>query len=292
MTHSVDSLHPGNTCPDGGKTRSRVWFITSFNDPLVHFDNATYECWVDDATEEGKYHFHQVIVFPNQVYFNTIKKGYPTAKIMKPIKDVFACINYCEANTNGKKTGFQELGERPKNTRFKTVGELMQCTDVQDLDWKQYNTWQKIQSAPHKIKRGEWKKDVTVIYICGPSSIGKSEKIEELMDDEGVEEFEEVKHAGDFWLGVVDGKGACVYDDWRDSHMSASEFINFIDYRIHSLNIKGGSVKNNYDHIFISTVQRPEDIYKNLTGEPREQWMRRLWIINMYDDQHISDDAI
>lgn len=285
MTQTDDSLHSGNTCPEcSPRTRSRAWFITSFNDPLQHFDNAKYECWCDDETEKGDYHFHQTIVFENQIYFNTIKKKYPTAHIQKPWKDVYHCIKYCEKTEETHKTNFQEIGQRPVDTRFKTVGELKECKDPELLDWKQYNTWTKIQSAPQKIKRGEWKKDVKVFYICGPSGIGKSEKIEELLDEQNISEFEEVKHAGEFWLGIVDGKGTCVYDDWRDSHMTASEFINFIDYRIHSLNIKGGSVKNNYNYIFISTVQRPENIYRNLTGEPREQWMRRMNIINLYKD--------
>lgn len=211
-------------------------------------------------------------------------------KLSKKILSYHAHVEICRGSPKQnidyiEKNGeiLDEWGERP-HQGITSVGELREIKDPNDLDWKMYNTWTKIQNAPQKIKRGQWKKDVKVFYICGPSGIGKSDKIEELLDEQNIDEFEEVKHAGEFWLGIVDGKGACVYDDWRDSHMTASEFINFIDYRIHSLNIKGGSVKNNYDYIFISTVQRPENIYRNLTGEPREQWMRRMEIVNLYKD--------
>lgn len=113
--------------------------------------------------------------------------------------------------------------------------------------------------------------------------------IEKIIADEKIEEFEEVKHIGDFWQGIVDGTGACVYDDWRDSHLKASEFINFIDYRIHNLNIKGGNVKNKYNIIIISTVQDPNQIYSSLEGEPRKQWLRRMNIIDMNNNFDVND---
>ena len=66
--------------------------------------------------------------------------------------------------------------------------------------------------------------------------------------------------------------------------MSASEFIQFIDYNKHRLNIKCGSVQNNYTTIIITTVQDPEYIYEKLTrnnDEPKKQWMRRINIIHI-----------
>ena len=119
--------------------------------------------------------------------------------------------------------------------------------------------------------------------------------IEEIIHKENVEEFDEVKHVNDFWDGVVDGEGTCVYDDWRDSHMKASEFINFIDYRSHNLNVKGGSVRNNYNLIIISTTQNPEMIYNSLGDEPKKQWLRRMEIIHTEDDgrdEEIPDDCL
>lgn len=146
MTHSIDSLHSGNTSTEC-RVRSRVWFITSFNDELKHFDNAKFECWCDDLTEDNKYHFHQVIVFQNQVYFKTIKKVYPTANIQKPKSDVYKCIQYIKGEIHDErkvKSNYQSIGEEPKNTRFKTVADLKECKEPDLLDWKQYNTYQKI----------------------------------------------------------------------------------------------------------------------------------------------------
>ena len=63
--------------------------------------------------------------------------------------------------------------------------------------------------------------------------------------------------------------------------MRASEFINFIDYNIHPMNKKGGSVQNRFSTIIITSIQSPESIYTNMDGEPRKQWMRRIETVQM-----------
>lgn len=109
------------------------------------------------------------------------------------------------------------------------------------------------------------------------------------MRERGIDEFDEIKHIGEFWHGITDGEGCAVYDDYRDSHMKASEFINFIDYNKHQLNIKGGSVTNSYNLIIITSIQRINEIYYTIPYEAREQWIRRVSIVDMYTiDTHID----
>lgn len=177
-----------------------------------------------------------------------------------------------------------ERGNEPHQGSTISAKELMQVQKVEDVeDWHMVNTYIKLKQQPHKQKVSEWKKDVKVIYIEGPSGIGKSNRAQEILEENKVEEFEEVKHTGEFWNGCVDGRGAAVYDDFRDSHMSASEFINFIDYRVHNLNVKGGSVRNNYNLIIITSIQELEELYRNVPQEAREQWMRRIERIHLPD---------
>ena len=49
--------------------------------------------------------------------------------------------------------------------------------------------------------------------------------------------------------------------------MKASEFINFIDYNAHDMNIKGSHVRNKFECIFITSTQNPEQIYGNYNLE-------------------------
>lgn len=90
-----------------------------------------------------------------------------------------------------------------------------------------------------------------------------------------------VKYVNSFWQGVGNAKIA-IYDDFRDSHMHPSEFINFIDYNKHTINIKGGEKQNEYSLIIITSVQDPHYIYMGMKDdEPRRQWLRRMTIVDM-----------
>lgn len=298
MTQAEHTSSSGNTkTQTREKTRSRKYFITFWEKgyPRELPDKARYMCTCEDETKTGKWHGHAFIYFKNPVAMSRIKKLFgDTAHLEYPMKNS-DCIDYV-LNKNSKKHDFQEFGKRPMNNGITMkVYELKNCNEPDELDWYLYNTWYRLHNEPKKIKVNDWKKNIKVYYIWGKSKTGKSDMVEEILRKENVEEFEEVKHINQFWDGIINGYGACVYDDWRDSHMKASEFINFIDYRTHNLNIKGGSVRNNYNLIIISTVQDPEMIYNSLGDEPKKQWLRRMEIIHTIDDgrdEKIPDDCI
>ena len=168
-----------------------------------------------------------------------------------------------------------ERGEKPHQGQALTVGDLMEIDDPKCLSWNQLHVWNQLH--PQKIKKSEWHKDVKVYYIYGPSGIGKSLKAQELADDE----FDEVKFVNGFYVGISDGTGCCIYDDFRPSQMPAAEFINFIDYNVHNLNVKGGNVKNKYTKIIITSIISPHLIYNNMPEEAKQQWLRRIECINL-----------
>lgn len=200
-----------------------------------------------------------------------------------------------------KSTQIYENGQASFRGNINTIGQLKKITDINDVPPQHFNTWNKVKNT--KIKLTEWHKKIKVIYIyCKDSGIGKSYLINKVMNWNKFEEFDEVKHVGEFWHGINGDEvnGVAVYDDFRDSDMKASEFINFIDYNIHNLNYKHGSAKNKYSLIIITSIQNPYDLYKNVHGEPRKQWIRRLKIIdlskiitnndNIHNHEQIHDD--
>lgn len=215
-------------------------------------------------------------------------------RLSKKILDFHAHIEICKGSPQDNIAYIRKDGEildeqgREPHQGFHTVGELKNVQEPDELDWREYNTWLKIRSSPKKVKTSEWGKDVRVYYVQGPSGCGKSNFVANMLETEGVDEFEEIKHVGEFWHGIVDGEGVAVYDDFRDSHMSASEFINFIDYRTHNLNVKGGSFRNRYTKIFITSVQDIDDIYKGVNGEPRLQWLRRITAYRFESDRFVE----
>ena len=63
--------------------------------------------------------------------------------------------------------------------------------------------------------------------------------------------------------------------------MKPNDFIKFIDYNRHGLNIKGGSVMNNYELIIITSIFHPNKIYSGINEESKQQWLRRMEIIDL-----------
>jgi Cdc6-like AAA superfamily ATPase len=148
------------------------------------------------------------------------------------------------------------------------------------------------------IKISDYYKDVKVYYIYGDSGTGKTEQainmIKKLIEDKvvEVETISEVKYINGFWIGIdINTIGEiALYDDFRDDHMNVSEFINFIDYNIHNMNIKNGCIKNKFKYIFITSIQSPYEIYKNyIDNEPKIQWLRRIHKI-IYKDKKIINN--
>jgi len=121
-------------------------------------------------------------------------------------------------------------------------------------------------------------KHVKVYYISGRSGIGKTRFAHFLI---GNYKFDSVKYENGFWIGVSGAVTVCLYDDWRDSHMTASEFIHFIDYNKQIMNVKGSFRVNNYLIIIITSIQPLETIYKDAPAEDRAQWTRRIREIHL-----------
>lgn len=247
-------------------------------------DKAIYMCTCEDTTKDGKYHGHAYIYYKNPVAMSRIKKLFGNDCHCEKPRKSSECKDYVLRAEGTRKHDFQEFGECPLDVGMSaTVRELKQIETPDDLPWMMHNTWKKIHETVEPIKITDWyKPEVKVTYIWGPSGTEKTRRVfEDIIDKYGMEaKIDEVKHVDNFWHGVSNKTDIAIYDDFRDSHMKASEFINFIDYYRHILNVKGGSMRNNYKHIYITSVQDPYEIYRNMSGdEPMKQWIRRMEII-------------
>lgn len=285
-SETMTSQTPNNTNNNGVCFRSRAFLFTlnevdkyeDFKECFLKLKSMDYFLASKEiAPSTGHEHIHIYIHFESNY------------KLSKKILSFGAHIDIQKYGSPNqiikyvKKDGdiLDEIGKEP-HQGFHTVKDLQNIENPEDLKWNEFNIWSKIKNAPKKIKKGEWHKNIKVYWICGPSGIGKSNYAEEIFEKSDFEEMEEIKYSNGFYNGVVDGKGLCIYDDFRDSHMSASEFINFIDYRVHNMNVKGGNIKNNYEIIIITSIQKPDQIYRNCTEEFKEQWLRRIEIIDLY----------
>jgi len=280
MTHKYDTQVTGNTTTVTFRARSfqlTLHNIDEYESVKGYLTEAKIFKYLiscmENCPKTDKKHIH--------IYVH-----YSGPKVLSPKKCGSAHIEKCRGSPKQnieyiKKDGniLDEIGEIPSQGVIMTVGELRKIKNPDELHWKMHNTWTKIQNENQKIKVADWGKNVKVYYISGPPGVGKTEKAKTLIlenKDKYGDEFNLVKFDGKFWNGAQSNSKVAVYDDFRDSHMPASEFIQFIDYNRQLMNIKGGSCKNDYELIILTSVIPLKNIYKNVPDEPRNQWERRI----------------
>lgn len=278
----------GNTSRCCAKRRNYIITFWTKEYPKELPTNVTYLATCEDTTKKGKYHGHAFIYFKNPCGLKSVKKLFGNDCHVEIPSNNEDCINYILDKTK-RKHNFQEYGIRPMNNGIKrTIKELKTIDNPDNLDWRQFNIWQKINDIKnHEIDDiDEVHKEIKVYYIQGPSGCGKTERAKQIIREYKKEHPDYkinfyLKYENGFYNGATGAKIGC-YDDFRDSHMKASEFINLIDYNKHVMNIKGGSVMNNYELLIITSIQPLDELYKNIGAEPAKQWTRRVEVINMY----------
>lgn len=255
--------------------------LNNTNNPLKTFTNKIRYIisGIELCPTTNNTHYQTYILFHKKIDLNVLKHYFPTSHIEVAKGNPFQNKKYCEKDNNL----FIEWGNPPNPGKKKyTADEIknMTTTDIIEnipiMQQRAYFSARDILS--NDIDINNIFKKVKVYFISGDSSIGKSTKITPQIVNEHKDEYgtivNHVKCINGFWTGIGTSKIA-IYDDWRDSDMTPREFINFIDYQSHIMNIKGGCHRNKYELIIINSIQQLGDIYKN-SKEPRRQWERRI----------------
>lgn len=282
MTSLETTSHAsGNTMPSACVFKARSFLITlnevdkyeSLKTLLTSLKSMDYFLSAEEvAPTTGHKHMHIYVHFNN------------TYKLNQKIIKIGAHIDICKGSPQQnikyvKKDGnvIDEIGEPPQQGGLR-VKDLKELDSPDELDWKQYNTYMKIHEND-EMDVDDMHKEIVVYYISGPSGVGKTQRAKQIIrenSDKYGTKVSIVKYESNFWHGVGSGRNVAIYDDFRDSHMKPSEFINFIDYNRHYMNVKGGNCINDYKLIIITSVQPLENIYMNVSDEPRKQWVRRI----------------
>lgn len=233
---------------------------------------------LEKAPTTGHKHIHFYCQYNKPV--DIYKSKIPEVRIDKCRGSAQQNIDYIKKVKEPEKAGeiIFEKGT-PKHKGGPTIKELreMPKEERENLPGCYINIVNKLNAEEAKdIPIDGFAKNVEAYYIWGPSGIGKTNMARKMIKEKGFSTFNLIKFDGNFWAGTKEQEGAALYDDFRDSHMKPSEFINLIDYNIQLMNVKGGGHKNLYTYIIITSVQDPEEIYKNVEGEPRRQWLRRF----------------
>lgn len=302
-TLAMATSAPGNTNGSQTSTKARAYLMTlhqrerwdDLYDYLSCLESCSYIlCCEHDGPSEPHYHVYCQFKTPMHLSVNRLCGAHVEVCMGSAQQN----IRYCKAlddkhlSLGVKSRVVQEDGKpRLRGGCSITVAQAREMSkeDVDALPLALGMMVNKIQSKPKPVDLRKWFKQLTVVYIEGPSGIGKSKYAMELCVQKDLFEVDMVKYQDGFWHNVSGDTTTCIYDDWRPSHMSASEFIAFIDYNRHPLNVKGGTMTNNYEFIVITSVIPLNDIYRDLPEEPRRQWERRVTKITLYPKDLVNE---
>lgn len=289
------------------QTKSSRNFILTLNEKTLEFYADIYHYLVTLAglvyilvTEHlgtGNKHYHIYVQYQNskklslrKLYGAHVEKCFGSAQ-----KNIAYLMAQDEKHIDEGVTALKIAEQGKPNLKGDySVETLLEIQDKRDLtDYRMYNTWKKVHEEEEAdLDIDDIAKNVEVYWIQGPSGIGKTNKAKEIVREKADKYGRKVnfiKYENTFYLGVGNAKVA-IYDDFRDSHMYPSEFINLIDYNKHYMNVKNGAKLNKYELIIITSVQKINNIYRKMNDleEPQKQWLRRVNVINMYPPEPVS----
>lgn len=226
--------------------------------------------------DSGKEHYHIYVEFcMTTILTKKTVLNQHIDKVKSQIQGEDYCTKDCEI--------VERIGEPARQGVKYTFDDFRKTADPSDIPVFYFRTWTQIRQFNQSMTKSlVYKPGIKVFYIWGDSGVGKTSYVMDQLKDEDA--FDRVKHENGFWTGVSIDTSVKIawYDDFRDSHMPPSEFIHFIDYYANNMNIKGTHVLNHYTTIYITSVQPPQELYRNMTlEEPRKQWLRRMEILHL-----------
>ena len=243
-------------------------------------------------------HYHIAVQYENSIKLSA--KFLHGAHNEAAEKSIQANIRYCKCEDKKHKALgvtyelIDEKGTMKARGGDYSIKHLREINDPDELpDYRMLNTWKRLkEEEAYDIDDDDLdRKNIKVFYIQGPSGIGKTELAKKILrDNKHIDtKSNKVKFQDGFWHGVGNAK-KCLYDDFRSGDMKAKEFVQFIDYNSNIMNVKGGTKINNYNLIIITSVEPLDEIYRNVIGEPREQWVRRITVIDLYNTKNLEKE--
>lgn len=122
----------------------------------------------------------------------------------------------------------------------------------------------------------QFEKKIEIYFITSYTGFGKLDYAKTILLNHHCLDHELVKYHCGKWYGVINGSGACIYDNFNDDDIPIDEFLNFIDIVPHDLNVNNKSVLNNYNLIIFTSTFPFESFYYNIRNPELKQKFQKL----------------
>lgn len=299
-------------------------FQLTFNNPNKHkncsheaikkaldkWESIIYWCMCDEIGESNTPHTHLYMQLKNPIYFNSIKKVFPTAHIEEAKGTAEENRNYIrkegkwenteKEHTNLKET-FEEYGVIPigGQGRRNDLANLYQMikdgySNVEILEINPDNILHLTHIDKARLEilsnryKAERRTDLLVTYVSGPTGYGKSRLILDEHGDENVYRVTDYKHPFDSYAG----EDVLVFEEFR-SDFTIGNILNYLDIYPIQLPARYSNRQACYHFVYIVSNWHLEDQYHNVKIEQPETYkafLRRIKKVRVYTAPNVYQE--
>lgn len=258
--------------------------VKSIND-LV--SKCAYLVYGKEVGESGTPHLQGYIYFENQISFASIKKKLPSrCHIEKTIGTPQQASEYCKKD--GDITEFGKLPQKQgqRNDLVESKKVLSKTGKMKDVVINA-TSLQSVKMCETILKYNEKPRDFkpTVMWVYGPTGVGKSKVAYQLLGNECYTTMD----TGKWWEGY-DAHSRVHIEDMRKDFLKFHQLLKLLDRYPYRVENKGGSRQFVANQIIITSCYSPSEMYD--TREDIQQLIRRIDIIQKIENEEDYNNCV
>ena len=282
-----------------GNTKTRAYQLTlnemnrlnELVDNIKSYKSLQYLCVgaIEKAPTTGHEHVHIYAYFHNPIKLNIKKccgahveqaRGSPKQNIEYLTKEGEPTLEFGEKPRQGQMT-VKDLKEMNKDECPATLYKIKKAIDTEENDKNEFF------KMLDEIRNDELKAP-EVIYFSGATGKGKTYTGYKYIISKGYsnEEIGKLTLKNDFVDVVNDKAKAYIIEEFRDSQIRASDFLQLTDKYGYRCNIKGGFQTLRPELLVICSIKNPREIYSE---EVNKQFLRRITKFFVIKDDKVMD---
>lgn len=241
--------------------------------------------------ESGTEHLQGFIILSSAKTFSAIKKSLPNRSHIElckgtPYENFIYCSKDGDIYENGDRP--EKVGQGQRKDLLEIKQKISEQVKIKTLLEKDYiQNYQQLQYAEKLCKYYEkprtWKPVVKWYY--GPPQTGKTQDAFEEAHSLTNEDDIYVAMDTAMWFDGYDGQSVVIIDDMRKDFIKFHLLLRLLDRYAYRVQTKGSTRQFVAKHIFITSPQRPEDMYD--TREDLGQLLRRIDEIKLFSEKRI-----
>lgn len=298
---------------------SRKWQIT-INNPtdkgyshdkikeiIEEFKTCEYWCMSDEIGDEGTYHTHLYMKFPNGVLFSKLKKWFDGAhfEMAKGTSQHNRDYIFKEgkwSKDKKKETNLADTHEEFGDVPVERQGQRNDLHDLYDMIKTGMSNYEIIEEEPNymmnldKIERArqilneeKFKhefRQLNVMYIYGPTGVGKTRGIMEMHGYSNVFRVTDYQHPFDNYKGQQN----IIFEEFRSS-LRIQDMLNYLDGYPLELPCRYTNKIACYTNVYLITNLALNQQYETVQVEHNETWnafLRRISKVVKMDKEKSS----